>query len=223
MGSVNDRQLHARKDCVQAAIAPFPKRVLAFRRYPGSTPTVKLEEAFVNPNGQYITLSHCWGSHQTLVTTTGTIHERRRGILWKYIPKTYQDSIEICLELGTQYLWIDSVCIMQDDREDWQIESTRMADIYENSYITIAATKAKNGDAGLFSETRSSFAAQPLPKQPSDTASSTAYIRQKIRHDIGQGHPVADRAPLLSRGWVFQERLLAPKVLHFCDVELVWE
>ncbi|KAK7921526.1 heterokaryon incompatibility protein-domain-containing protein, partial [Apiospora marii] len=215
--------IHDHKSCVQAEVIPFPRRVVAFERGPDKAITVKLEEDVCQPQGRYATLSHCWGSHQTLVTTTATINTRRRGIEWKDIPRTYQDSIEVCLQLGIGYLWIDSLCILQDDRQDWEIESAKMADIYENSYITIAATKAEDDVAGLFSNTRSSFTTRPLPRQPNGTASSTVYIRQTIPHDIGQGHIISDRAPLLSRGWVFQERLLAPRVLHFCGMELVWE
>ncbi|KAK8087506.1 hypothetical protein PG994_002480 [Apiospora phragmitis] len=99
-----------------------------------------------------------------------------------------------------------------------------MVDIHDNSDITIAATSAGDDSAGLFSQDRSGVTALPLPTQPSMSSfSSTIWVRQKLPHIMDQTHTAANRAPLLSRGWVLQERLLAPRVLHFCGTELVWE
>ncbi|KAK8119941.1 uncharacterized protein PG998_004567 [Apiospora kogelbergensis] len=213
------------KTCVQLETVNFPRRLLVFYCDPGNeTTTVKLEQDVDRPHERYATLSHCWGSHQTLVTTSKDIDERIQDIPWDIIPKTFQQSIQICLELGINYLWIDALCIIQDDQEDWEVESAKMADIYESSHFTIAATRANNDATGLFSQKNPGALASPLRATLSGPSYfSTTYVRQKLPHVIDRSHTVADAAPLLSRGWVFQERLLARRVIHFCETELIWE
>jgi hypothetical protein len=49
--------------------------------------------------------------------------------------KTYKDAIALTHALGISFLWIDSLCIIQDDAADWEAESGNMASIYENSYL----------------------------------------------------------------------------------------
>lgn len=90
---------------------------------------------------QYVTLSHCWGDTSTILTTTkDTIEQRRRNIPFSELPRTFQDAVQITRALGLRYLWIDSLCIIQDDKDDWQFESAKMAEIYLGSCLTIAAT-----------------------------------------------------------------------------------
>lgn len=83
---------------------------------------------------RYMTLSHCWGKEEFLTTTKSTLLERKTGILVSQLPKTFQDAIEITHGLGTRYLWIDSLCIIQDDISDWEFESAKMASIYSGSF-----------------------------------------------------------------------------------------
>ncbi|KAK8133436.1 hypothetical protein PG984_005448, partial [Apiospora sp. TS-2023a] len=155
--------------CEQGKTTRLPRRVLSFQYGPDNTITVRLEDYLFRPYGRYAALSHCWGSHQTLVTTTDTINERRRGIPWYKIPKTFQDSIKFCLGLSIKYLWIDALCIVQDDTYDWEVESANMGRIFQNSYITLAATNGQNDTSGLFSQSRSDFAASPLRMSPNNS------------------------------------------------------
>lgn len=67
-------------------------------------------------NAEYVALSHCWGSTQNLTTTTSSLAKRIEGIPWDDIPKTFQDAILLTRELGFAYIWIDSLCILQDDQ-----------------------------------------------------------------------------------------------------------
>jgi Heterokaryon incompatibility protein (HET) len=64
----------------------------------------------------YAALSHCWGSAQFLTTTKATFLARQRGIDWQDLPKTFQDAIEVCRTIDIRYIWIDSLCIIQDNR-----------------------------------------------------------------------------------------------------------
>ncbi len=111
--------------------------------------------------GQYSTLSHCWGDKQVITTTTMTLESRKRLISWNELSKTFQDAMMITQRLGLQHIWIDSLCIVQDDKLDWETESKKMATIYENSLLTIAAAKAMNGTEGCFSERQNAINITP--------------------------------------------------------------
>ncbi|KAI0139085.1 HET-domain-containing protein [Hypoxylon sp. NC0597] len=209
--------------CSNGINKPLPARILAFERSHDGEISVKLVE---NPDesSRYAVLSHCWGSHLSCTTKTNNLSDMTQGIQWTELPRTFQDAIRYCLELGVFYLWIDALCILQDDNNDWQVESARMADIYQNSYISLAATSSDCSTSGCF------------PKQPMTDAerafeavSVAGEVYQiLVRHQLSHwSTPPTDLSrrnnPLLSRGWVFQERLLAPRILHFCSQELAWE
>jgi hypothetical protein len=73
-----------------------------------------------------------------------------RGIDWSDLSQTFKDAITLTRRLGHKYIWIDSLCIIQEDENDWQRESAKMASIYESSILTIAATRASDGTKGIF-------------------------------------------------------------------------
>ncbi|KAK3389989.1 heterokaryon incompatibility protein-domain-containing protein, partial [Podospora didyma] len=142
------------------------------------------------------------------------------------LPPTFQDSIQFCLALNVRYLWIDALCIIQDDSLDWQIKSSKMADIYRNAYITLAATSSNSGSGGCFAEQRIPAAAEHTLHLSDDLSSLFGDIR--FREAAKHWTTPLTRSsslsyPLLTRGWVFQERVLSPRVLHFCAQEMVWE
>jgi hypothetical protein len=138
------------------------------------------------------------------------------------MPATYQDAVAVTRKLGVSFLWIDSLCIIQDDRDDWDRESAQMADIYSRGFLTIAATRGKSGSAGLFHNYR-------LKEVCGTTERGLSY--RILCHDntqfthpgIGWEEEEGTNFPLLTRGWVYQERLLSPRVLHFGPFELLWD
>ncbi|KAN0096769.1 Heterokaryon incompatibility protein (HET) domain containing protein [Hyaloscypha variabilis] len=66
------------------------------------------------------------------------------------LPKTFQDAISITRELGLRYIWIDSLCIIQDSPEDWEKEASLMHTVYKNAYCTVAASASRDGSGGCF-------------------------------------------------------------------------
>jgi hypothetical protein len=86
-----------------------------------------------NQKAQYRTLSHSWGGHHPIVTTTSSLLKHQQGIQFNALPKTYQDAILITRKLGHQYIWIDSLCILQDSKFDWENEGAKMAEVYQNA------------------------------------------------------------------------------------------
>jgi hypothetical protein len=115
--------------------------------------------------------------------------------------------------LELEYIWIDSLCIIQDSEADWLEESGKMASIYSDAYITIAATQAANSNIGLFTEI----------KEKHMTWEGTELTLMKHPNHATPGDVIFDWFPLLTRGWVAQEIMLSPRILHFCDGELVYQ
>lgn len=166
----------------------------------------------------YTCLSHCWGAAAVITTTKATIQQHRHSIAWGMLSKTFRDAIVLTRALGFRYVWIDSLCIIQDDLHDWERESAKMSSVYANGALTIAATHAKDGSDGLFldaNETRIS-GMTPL-KEPYELCFRRLAFHQSGGVMEGRDHP------LFRRGWVFQERLLSPRILHFGGDELFYE
>lgn len=173
---------------------------------------VRLKEP-VEERADYVCLSHCWGDAKALVTETATLHQYLDEIVWDELPKTFRDAITFLRYLEIRYIWIDSLCIIQDSEEDWLEQSGSMADIYSFACITVAATRASTSSAGLFTNSH-------------EVAISYGNVQLLICEQPKHASPgnVTDKAfPLLTRGWVVQEMLLSPRVLHFCNGELVYE
>ncbi|KAH8774785.1 heterokaryon incompatibility protein-domain-containing protein [Diaporthe sp. PMI_573] len=100
--------------------------------------------------GRYTALSHCWGTSSRLMATKKSMDDLKDGIALSFLPETFQDAVKITRRLGIKYLWIDCFCIIQDDRQDWEREAARMAQIYRRSYITIAAAGSTDSYSGCF-------------------------------------------------------------------------
>lgn len=198
----------------------LPTRVIDVALLDGSA-NVRLVES-EGRRERYVTLSHCWGpvSKHPLTTTTATLAQHLAGISWDRLPKTFQDAITVVRELGIRYIWIDSMCILQDDHDDWLRESAQMGIVYERAALTIAACHAKDSTEGCFFE-------RPGPHQ----AVALPYRNSKGEHD-GEMHctllPVnfasisPEFSPLSERAWSTQEWLLSRRVVFFTKECIVY-
>jgi Heterokaryon incompatibility protein (HET) len=99
--------------------------------------------------GHYVTLSHCWGPSNPTRTTAACFQDYLQGIPLANLPKTYRDAIAVTRRLGIRYLWIDSLCIIQDSSEDWEKECIKMPQIYQNSTVIIAGPAASGCESGF--------------------------------------------------------------------------
>jgi hypothetical protein len=187
---------------------------------------IKLHES-QNQKAQYIALSHSWGGHHPITTTQSTLQDHKKGIHFDSLPKTFQDAILITRRLGHRYIWIDSLCIIQDSKSDWEYEAARMADVYQNAWLTISATRSSSPSNGCYNseETQTVQMKGVIRNSP-----FILYARQQMEHvplswgpDSRLDKKKRFSLPLLARGWAFQERLLSARVLHFGPQELFWE
>lgn len=173
-----------------------------------------------NPHVKYAALSYCWGSPEGTSIMKTTKQTRKtyevEGISEQDMPATFIDAISVARKLGIQYLWIDALCIIQDDLEDWEAESSRMSDVFMNSYVTICAAAS--------SSSSESFLVQP-PKEV-----LTLRFRSSLDSDISgtysiflEGHrsgvfvddlDIRDRK-WRTRGWIWQEEVLSTRSLIF--------
>ncbi|KAF2190002.1 HET-domain-containing protein, partial [Zopfia rhizophila CBS 207.26] len=186
---------------------PLPYRLLDLDSLHGNDVILRETQ---NEAGIYACLSYCWGGQHPLEITQRTLPDHKSRIPWARLPKTFQDAIAVARRLGIQYLWIDSLCIIQDDIDDWKSQSALMADIYRNALITLAASGSNGPSEGLYFSRDRAYAHHEL------SAYKGIYVRRGLQH-------LPADLPLLSRGWVFQERLLSPRFLHFGRQELIWE
>lgn len=86
----------------------------------------------------YVTLSHRWGTQSFRLTTRETLEEHRKGIAFNILSPVFKEAVIITRQLGFRYLWIDSLCILQQDDEDWDRESMQMGQIYMCAVLNLA-------------------------------------------------------------------------------------
>ncbi|KAF4546203.1 Heterokaryon incompatibility protein [Lasiodiplodia theobromae] len=166
---------------------------------------------------RYICLSYCWGQKLPIKTTSCTIDNHKRGMPLDTLPLLFRDTIAVTRTLGIRYLWIDSLCIIQDSKEDWATESGKMADIFAHSWLTIGAATATSCNGSLFGQRKQ---LDGLPFQSSlDPNVSGHYSIYLFEQDIYTNalDPNLRSSKWNTRGWVWQEQILSPRLLVFGD------
>ena len=163
-------------------------------------------------NVEYMTLSHCWGPKPPIRLTRANIENMKAGILVGDLPRSFQNAIVVTGWFQCRYLWIDSLCIIQDSKEDWQSESGLMRHVYKNAWLNIAATAAADSSSGLFVDRKpllvSTGAVSISWEGNLPTGMFYFFLRDFWEDEVG-------RAPLNRRAWVVQERFLSRRNLHF--------
>ena len=170
---------------------------------------------------KYATLSYCWGPD--LRTIPRLLHrnlsDRLQEIMLDALPRTFKDAVVCAYRLGIRYLWIDCLCIIQDSKSDWLQQSALMAEIYSNAFVNFAATASSSCDGGLF-RSRSCSDVNPCIVDP-HFEGNPGFLYHCVDPDV-VWRDVKDGV-LNTRGWTFQETLLAPRTLHFSETQIYWQ
>jgi hypothetical protein len=196
-----------------------PTRLLDVGDINSQTVRVEVMPTDINSGARYATLSHRWGKSKVLRLTTSTMLRLQAGIPTAELAKTFQDAIFISRQLGITRLWIDSLCIVQDSKEDWERESSQMSNVYRHAVINVAASAAPDSDAGCLPVRSRKWMDSPtIQTEWNDRMNHNFLI-----YDMDVWRNTLRHMPLLKRAWVVQELLLAPRVLYICDQEMLWE
>lgn len=126
--------------CSVAELTTLPTRVLSLE---GSD--IRLYEAHTTEaNFKYAALSHCWGGTCRLQLTQASLKQFKTQIAWGLLPEVFQDAITVARKLDIPFLWIDSLCIIQDRTSDWEQEAAKMGGYYQNVYLMIVVLLLAN-------------------------------------------------------------------------------
>lgn len=178
------------------------------------------------------------------------IDEFMINIAFDSLPKTLREAARLTIDLGYEYIWIDALCIIQNDPDDWNREGSKMHYIYQGAALTLAAAAGKDCAAGLFPDRTAILRSEPIEmeilnrstkKADTDTTEpqkdkievfpphyrtqpshKTAVVLQYDMHERLLPH-IRARDYLSTRGWVLQERVLSPALVHFASTDTIWE
>jgi hypothetical protein len=203
----------------------LPKRMILLGE---NAKTARLVDTHSNTRVPYAAMSYCWGEKATFMTEKHTLSGFKQNIPMDKLPQTIKDAFCLTKELGLDYLWIDAICIVQKEKEEWEEESQKMGHIYSNAKIVLAATRSSNVHDGMYTR-------RPVTPLSRDIEAPGGLMRARrnLNHEIiiscrtksdyWWEKYIKTTFPLLSRGWGFQERMLATRIVHFTPTELVWE
>lgn len=176
--------------------------------------------------GEWVTLSHCWGGEAPLATKLESLDQHKSSISMDALPQNFKDAISLTRKLGFQYIWIDSLCIIQDIHEDWTSESSQMHRIYVNASLNISASAAKNPKEGIFeSSNKLRHFGSSLISLPCKSEKKEIHGIVDLRVQLGGCCPFIHLPdePLHRRAWVLQESVLSPRRIDFGSSQLFWE
>ncbi|PMD47683.1 HET-domain-containing protein [Hyaloscypha variabilis F] len=208
---LNDCDLHHKSTCPSKMHLPLPSRVIDVEAI-GNGEELRLHITHPDELGQYAALSYCWGEPPHTFICTKAMLDNPSMIDWSHLPATIADAVTVTRSLGIKYLWIDALCIAQDDDADKTKEIKYMGKIYNNARVTIAAASAQSVQAGFLN--RDSRGDLPLPILFPEGGYGKLWVRSSL---------VLPAEPLDSRGWALQEYLLSPRVLYYGSRELFWK
>ncbi|KAI0514662.1 heterokaryon incompatibility protein-domain-containing protein [Xylaria bambusicola] len=165
---------------------------------------------------KYLALSHCWGKNGSPTRTTkDNLTEHEKGLRIEFLSRSFRDAVRITRLLGYKFLWIDSLCIVQDDIDDWEREAAKMASIFHCADIVISAASAGSSADGLGIDNSFQGASRlfspPVPNSRYDNPAQTQGLPRKrlFFRKAGTSNKGLKDLPIHKRGWIFQEILLA--------------
>lgn len=175
---------------------------------------LKLHIARDGELGRYTALSYCWGRGNSTVLTKETVKTWTACVPEDGLPQTLKDAIQFTRSLGIENLWIDALCIVQDDPDDTSKEIPKMPQIYGNAFVTIAAARASSATEGflqprVITEAWKHCFCLPIRTLEGSMGQMNFFPRTY------QAGPPGSPDPIHSRAWVLQEYALSPRIIQF--------
>ncbi|KAK1756993.1 heterokaryon incompatibility protein-domain-containing protein, partial [Echria macrotheca] len=195
----------------------LPTRLISVGKVGESMVRLRKDGDWDGENRGYATLSYCWGQIPQFKATKANIVDLYRGFPLTSLSQTVQDAVEVTRSLGLPFLWVDALCIIQDDEADKSREIEQMATIYRNTAVTIAALSATGATKG--------FLRVPRPRPQSCEILLPLGSRDQVGTiSLAVEEPGVDlcEMPLCHRGWSFQELFLSPRILLYSTDQLLW-
>ena len=195
-----------------------PSRLLILVQCPDGSLCVVLQDM---PKGgdytkvdRYTSLSYCWGGHQDLQLNAHTEATLRNGIPVSSLPQTLRDAVFVTYNLGLEFIWVDCLCIRQDNPQDIALEIAQMPQIYKNSFVTISAARARHSNEGFLHDMSLPPISEPafrLPFACPDGKLGSVILSSGLA-----------KSPIDERAWTLQEYILSCRVLQFTNAGLHW-
>ena len=180
--------------------------------------TIQLHTTKLGESVKWATLSYCWGGPQPVQTTKDTLEQLSLSFPISDLPKTLQDALTTTHRIGLRFLWVDCLCIIQDDPEDMTREITQMPQIYKSAEVTISAARSKGSREGFLHDIQ-------IPS-PQDDAFQLRFCCPDGRLGsimiYGQDNIEHRHDPIEDRAWTLQEHLLSPRLLIFGSRQIWW-
>jgi hypothetical protein len=184
--------------------------------------TLRLNCDLDREDKKYAALSHRWGKpgkHEKFRLIGQKLATWQGCLDFDELPHTFRDAIKVTKALGIRYLWIDTLCIIQDDKVDLESQIKQMEDIYRSAYLTLSATCAASTTDG-FLKRQPNHKRNDQLQMPDDSGRLRQFYFcdpiDDFKHDV-------ELSDLSKRGWVFQERALSRRIIHFTSNQVYWE
>ena len=181
---------------------------------------VRIVETSSMKAAPYIALSYCWGPTEEFRLKKGNYADCLVSIPTEKLPQTLLDATRFTNALGFRYIWIDAICIVQDDPQDWAFEAVRMKQVYQAASLCISALLSPSSVHGLFPQKRDWDGIRVaigkdkefvLQAHDFDSLPSSYFLN------------ALEDSPMTSRGWTMQERFLSRKIVHVSHVQTMYE
>lgn len=200
----------------------LPTRLLDLFPVPAHTAgCIRLVESIHLERGiRYAALSYCWGDVEpTVRTTQANLDRHQQNIMFSVLPQCLRDAVTVACGLEIRYLWIDALCIIQDNGDDWARESATMWQLFHNAYVTIAAAASESFDEGFLTRRPETFdmnissALNPQAVGKFELSTISNLERWNMRdHQLPAD---LQACKWDTRGWVWQEQKLSKRLLVF--------
>lgn len=173
---------------------------------------------------EYVALSHCWGGNIALKLVEENLDRFKKSIPFDNLAANFRDAIKVTRALGICYLWIDSLCIIQDSTEDWEKESKKMTTIYRDCTLTVSALSSEKSKDGFITKSPNDGGAvnwdfariNSLPDRDEDVQAMVGRFDPRQEESLWDlEYNEEKKGPLARRGWTLQESVLSPRLLYY--------